>query len=249
MIEVNELIALGLSETDAKTYLALLELGQGSVSSITHRAGITRTLGYHSLDHLIELGLIEQKNNSHPAEFHVKHPKKIFEYLEKEKSIWNTRLEHAKNLLPKLESSYTMLQHPFLSQRIGKSQVLDLYRILYTNNISVISLLNPTLTDPKTLQELLTIKSQHRTDAQTCCVFDIPDTHQALSIAPDHSLFRWIPTTNVHIDVYKSIEIIITSDTLYTLSTKNGELHIDCITHEATVRGMYTLLYTIIQST
>lgn len=248
MIEVNELKALGLSETEAKTYLALLELGSGTVTSITHRAGITRTLGYHSLDHLIELGLIEQKNNSHPVEFHVKHPKKIFEYLEKEKTVWINRIEHAKNLLPKLESSYTMLQHPFLSQRIGKESVLELYRTLYTNSTLTISLLNPTLADPEILRALLTIKSHLNTKNSICCVFDTPEARNTLSTISDHSLFRWIPVSNVHIDVYKSIETIVTYDTLYTMSDKNGELYMDNITHEATVKGMYTLLYTIINS-
>ncbi len=247
MIEVNELKALGISETEAKTYLALLELGSGSVASITHRAEITRTLGYHSLNRLSELGLIEQKSNTHPAEFHVKHPKKIFEYLEKEKSVWIARLEHAKNLLPKLESSYTMLQHPFLSQRIGKDEVLELYRTLYTNNASLFSLFNPTFSDIELLGELCEIKTTKHTDTQFCCVYDTPEARQAVSTIHHQSLFHWITASNVHIDVYKSIETIVANDTLYTLSAKNGELYMDCITHEATVSGMYRLLYTLIE--
>ncbi len=246
MVEVSELKALGLSETEAKTYLALLELGSGSVASITHRAEITRTLGYHSLDRLIELGLVGQKSNTHPAEFHVKHPKKIFDYLEKEKTTWITRIEYARNLLPKLESSYTMLQHPFLSQHIGKDRVLELYRTLYTNNTSLISLFNPTFSDPELLGELSEIKTIGYKDTHFCCVFDTPEARQAVSTIQNQMLFHWINTSNVHIDVYKSIETIVANDTLYTLSTKNGELYMDCITHEATVSGMYRLLYTLI---
>ncbi|MBP9732474.1 MAG: hypothetical protein KBD29_03390 [Candidatus Magasanikbacteria bacterium] len=246
-MQIEELVKIGLAETEAKTYLALLELGSGTVTSITHRAGITRTLGYHSLDQLIELDLIEQKKNSQPAEFHVKHPRKLIEYAERQKNMWNNRINDAENLLPKLESSYTMLGRPFLSNRIGKEAVLDLYRTLYTNNNIVISLLSPTTLDRQTLIDFFQAKSQSSSPSNTCCVFDTLENRQALESLPVVPRVQWINTPKVHTDVYKSAEIIVSEDTIYTISNKEEELYVDSIMHEATVSSMYTLLYTLIQ--
>lgn len=246
-MQIEELVKIGLAETEAKTYLALLELGSGTVTSITHRAGITRTLGYHSLDQLIELDLIEQIKNSQPAEFHVKHPRKLIEYAERQKNMWNNRINDAENLLPKLESSYTMLGRPFLSNRIGKEAVLDLYRTLYTNKNTVISLLNPTSIDPDMLIELFEAKSQSENSVNKCCVFDSLENRQALKGLPITPDVHWIIASKVHADVYKSTEIIVSEDTLYTISNKEGELYADTITHQATAGSMYTLLYTLIE--
>lgn len=246
MLETTELISLGFTETDASTYVALLELGSGTVTTITHRADITRTLGYHSLDRLVEFGLIEQKNNSNPIQFHVKHPKFILNYLSKEKSLWENRITSAHELLPKLESLYTMLEHPFLSNRVGKEAVLDLYRTLYTNNNSILSLFNPSTLDQNTILDFCKIKSESSAKENTCCIFDTLENRQAVSQLSPVPQFHWIQTSKVHTDVYKSIETILSGDTMYTISNKDGELYADSITHQGTVSGMYTLMYTLI---
>ena len=247
-MHIEELVKIGLAETEARTYLALLELGSGTVTSITHRADITRTLGYHSLDRLVELGLIEQKNNSNPIEFHVKHPHTLIEYAEKQKTMWNNRINDAQILLPKLESSYTMLGHPFLSNRVGTEAVFNLYRTLYTNNNSILSLFNPSNADQKTITDLCEIKTSSDNQQNSCCIFDTFENRQAISQLSSHPAFQWLEAPEVHTDVYKTIEILISNDTMYTLTDKNGELCIDIITHGATVHGMYTLLYTLINT-
>ena len=245
-MQIEELVKIGLAETEAHTYLALLELGSGTVTSITHRAGITRTLGYHSLDRLVELDLIEQKMNSQPAEFHVKHPRKLIEYAERQKTMWSNRINDAENLLPKLESSYTMLGRPFLSNRIGKEAVLDLYRTLYTNKNTLISLLHPSSLDIQTLTAFFEAKSQSDNTSNISCIFDTTENRLALETLSVAPTIQWVIAPKVHTVVYKSIEIIVSEDTLYTISDKEGEFCADIITHQATVSSMYTLLYTLI---
>ncbi len=245
MFQTTELISLGFTETEARTYFALLELGSGTVTTITHRADITRTLGYHSLNRLVEFGLIEQKNNSNPIQFHVKHPKKIIDYVEKQKQMWGGRIIQAQTLLPKLESLYTMLGRPYLSNRIGKEEVFDLYRILYTSNNSVLSILNPSLVNTEILNVLLENKKSGGKDNVTC-IFDTPENR--LLIATHESKdwkIHWVNTYNLPFG-QKAVEIVIAGDTLYTITEKEGELCVEGITHESTVNGMYTLLYTLI---
>ena len=57
----------GLSETEAKIYLAALELGQTSVSRIARKSGIKRTTIYLSLENLMEKGLRLVKSCSIPG--------------------------------------------------------------------------------------------------------------------------------------------------------------------------------------
>lgn len=54
------LVQLGLQETEAKFYLAALELGQASVRDIATKAGISRTNAYDVFARLLEQGLVTQ---------------------------------------------------------------------------------------------------------------------------------------------------------------------------------------------
>lgn len=56
----SQLQDAGLNETEAKIYLAVLELGQTSVSRIARKSGIKRTTVYLSLENLIKRGLLSQ---------------------------------------------------------------------------------------------------------------------------------------------------------------------------------------------
>lgn len=53
----KELISIGLSPSEAKVYIALLELGEATVSEVAKRGGINRTAAYDVISRLIEIGL------------------------------------------------------------------------------------------------------------------------------------------------------------------------------------------------
>lgn len=54
------LVQIGLQETEAKFYLAALELGQAPVRDIAAKAGISRTNAYDVFSRLLEQGLVTQ---------------------------------------------------------------------------------------------------------------------------------------------------------------------------------------------
>lgn len=58
--QVSELKELGLGEGEAKTYVALVELGRASVADVQKRTGIHRTTIYEYLNKLEEKGLSSQ---------------------------------------------------------------------------------------------------------------------------------------------------------------------------------------------
>ena len=55
------LIELGLNETDARFYLAALELGQATVRDVANQAGISRTNAYDVLARLADEGLVSHR--------------------------------------------------------------------------------------------------------------------------------------------------------------------------------------------
>jgi len=82
---------LGLSEKEARVYLAALELGTGSVADIANRAGIKRTSVYNFIDRLIGMGVIIQ-NTDEPKTYQAVEPKHLAVIQEERLSAIKARL-------------------------------------------------------------------------------------------------------------------------------------------------------------
>lgn len=86
---------IGLSENEAKIYLALLKLGQSLVSKIVIETRINRTHIYDRLNKLLEKGIVSYAIKSGKKYFRAISPEKLLEKLEeKEKEF--------RNILPEL---------------------------------------------------------------------------------------------------------------------------------------------------
>jgi len=85
---VQGLEKFGLSNKEANTYLACLELGESVASAISIKSKIARTLTYDILERLIQLGLISYAKKNNKKYFSAAEPKELLRILsEKEKSI------------------------------------------------------------------------------------------------------------------------------------------------------------------
>ena len=89
MNEITEkLKEFGLSEKEAKAYLASLELGDATASDISIKSNLPRTLVYDILERLIERGLISYSVKSNKKHFLAVHPKEFLGIIrEKETAI------------------------------------------------------------------------------------------------------------------------------------------------------------------
>lgn len=67
----------GLSPKEAKTYLALLELGASTIKPVADRAGIKRTSIYNFIDRLIERGLISRSTVRGRSVYQAKSPERL----------------------------------------------------------------------------------------------------------------------------------------------------------------------------
>ncbi|MFH1916586.1 MAG: helix-turn-helix domain-containing protein [Nanoarchaeota archaeon] len=93
---VQNLEKFGLSEKEAKTYIASLELGECLASEISLKSNLPRTLVYDILERLIDVGLITYAIKDNKKYFHAADPKELLR-ITKEKE------EAVINILPDLE--------------------------------------------------------------------------------------------------------------------------------------------------
>jgi len=99
------LIRLGLSDKEARVYIATLELGQDSVQNIATKAGIKRVTAYVILDQLIEKGIVttdSAKKNLYKAE----HPSRLEKLLDAKAAELQVQRANLKSGMGQLEAIY-----------------------------------------------------------------------------------------------------------------------------------------------
>lgn len=95
-MEVNNILEeIGLSEQEAKVYVALLKLGSSLASQISYETKINRSLVYQILSTLIDKGFVSYVIKENRRYYSSVHPEKLLDIL-KEKE------EKLKSALPKL---------------------------------------------------------------------------------------------------------------------------------------------------
>lgn len=109
---INELKKIGLSDKEAKVYLATLELGQASVQEIAKKASVNRPTTYVVLDSLINKGLCstyadKQKKIRYVAES----PEMIISILELQKKEVEEKQKMITELMPELHAIYNQQEN------------------------------------------------------------------------------------------------------------------------------------------
>ncbi len=84
-MHIEELINAGLSEHEAKVYLAALELGETSVYRLAKKSGVKRTTTYLAVESLKGKGLISAFQRNNVTLCYAESPKKLAVALEEKK--------------------------------------------------------------------------------------------------------------------------------------------------------------------
>ena len=98
-MDTNALKELGISETEIKVYLALLDIGSGLAGEITKKSGVNRTNVYDALERLIEKGLVTFVITANRKVFEPVNPEKFQEILKEKES-------NLKKILPDLKERF-----------------------------------------------------------------------------------------------------------------------------------------------
>ena len=92
---------IGLSTNEAKTYLALLDLGKSPATEIAKKSKIYRSNVYEAIEKLIEKGLVETLEINNVKNYFASNPRNLYQLLkEKEKKL--------NEIIPELELSNQM---------------------------------------------------------------------------------------------------------------------------------------------
>ena len=99
---INSLEKIGLTEKQAKVYLACLELGGARISDIAKKSKIKRTTCYHLIKELMEMGVVSLAKQKKAGFFLAEDPK----VLEQNTKL---KLQTIQEILPQLDAVYNVL--------------------------------------------------------------------------------------------------------------------------------------------
>ena len=108
IIMINELKKIGLSDKEAKVYLAGLELGKASVQDIAKKAGVNRTTVYVMVGSLENRGLMKTMKVGKRTFFVSENPDTFLDVLKKSKKEIEEKEMEIKEILPELKSLYNV---------------------------------------------------------------------------------------------------------------------------------------------
>ena len=95
---------IGLTENEAKVYMALLKTGNSTSSKIVSAANISGGKIYETLDKLYKKGFVSIGNINGIKHFQATKPKTILNYLDEKKKELIRKEEEFKKVIPEMES-------------------------------------------------------------------------------------------------------------------------------------------------
>lgn len=131
------LLAMQFSEKESRVYLALLELGRGTVSEIARKANINRTTGYDILDALVSKGLASVSGKEPKQEYAAESPDRLLDYLRSELAQREKQLEKAQTLVPQLKSMHAVQDRPRVRFYEGTKGIEEVYEDTLTATESI----------------------------------------------------------------------------------------------------------------
>jgi HTH-type transcriptional regulator, sugar sensing transcriptional regulator len=141
---VKQLVAFGLSEKEAAVYIAALELGRGTVSQISRKAGINRTTGYDILSSLERVGLVRISGKEPKQEYVAESPDNLLHILERKTESLNKELadireasQRISGLVPFLRTLHKMEDRPQIKFYEGTDGLKQVYEDTLTSKESI----------------------------------------------------------------------------------------------------------------
>jgi len=104
----QELINLGLSDKEAKTYLATLELGYDTVQNIAKKANINRPTAYVVLDSLRKKGIVTTFEKDKKTYYSAESPDRLVSLLQKQREEIKIKEKEFSKLLPEFKAIFNL---------------------------------------------------------------------------------------------------------------------------------------------
>ena len=152
---LNELKNLGLSENEAKVYMAMLELGPSAVLDIARKAEINRPTAYVQIESLKKRGLVSTQTKGKKQLYMAESPEHLEGMLDNQLHEIAVQKETFAQILPNLISLYQSAGHRptvrFFEGKEGLAQMQNIF--LKSNQKEVLAITN--------LDDVLAVSPNH----------------------------------------------------------------------------------------
>lgn len=108
MALVDTLIKIGLSDKEAKVYLASLELGETTVQQVARKAGVSRPSTYLQITALIQKGLMSSTPRGKKKYFSAEPPERLRELLRNQERDIKAKEGGLDVMLPQLKELFSL---------------------------------------------------------------------------------------------------------------------------------------------
>lgn len=105
---LNELKNIGLTDNEAKVYLAMLELGPSSVLEIAAKAGINRPTAYFQIEVLKKMGLVSTTEKGSKQVFVAESPEQLEFIISRESKVLEHKKLELSKVLPELKTLFNL---------------------------------------------------------------------------------------------------------------------------------------------
>ncbi len=123
----KQLKIIGLSENEIAMYIALLELGKGTVSQISRKALLNRTTGYDVLNRLSSKKLVSISGKEPKQEYVAESPDNIEKLIAGELERRQNELNEARQIIPELKSMHNISGRPQIRFYEGTDGLKQVY--------------------------------------------------------------------------------------------------------------------------
>lgn len=226
---IEQLENMGLQNNEAAIYLALLELGQGTVTEISKKARLNRTTGYDILERLCLNGLANRSNLKKKRIYVAEPPSRLKQHLENKKNTAERCLKELEGLLPDLSSLYKTELKPTIKFAEGKQEMINMYLRQLETKDTIYSILN-LKGYAEDFGEMGTITSEARFKKgikekvlalkNETAIWWWNHVYKGKPKRQEYTEYRWLEPTMKN---YPNGEIMIYDNTVLTLLTKPGE--------------------------
>ena len=110
IMNTNILESIGLTKSEVKVYLALLELGSTSAGKIISKSGVASSKIYELLEKLTQKGLCSTVMKAGVNHYTVAPPERIMDYLKEKEKKTQQELKTMEKLLPALQATHTKVK-------------------------------------------------------------------------------------------------------------------------------------------
>ena len=137
---LEQLKNIGLSDNEAKVYMAMLELGPSPVVEIARKAEVNRPTAYVQIESLKKKGLVSMQTKGKKNLFIAESPARLEFYLDSELKDVEQKKDELGKILPDLDKLFASAgSRPSVRFFEGKEGVLAMQDMLLKSGVSEIS--------------------------------------------------------------------------------------------------------------